>query len=285
MNWPSMTPRRVLVCACSLLLFALTGCPNLRPAPVVLAPEGATTGFMELDTEVDGDVHQGVLYVPAGYDPNRAWPLIVYLHGIGESGRDGLTQTQVGLAQEIKFRPGDFPCFVYFPQAPLGWGWTPVTPDGEPSNFHDNGPHVDQGIAYILEHYSIDRNTVGLTGISMGGLGVYGYGADNADLFTALMPISADGNRDDAPALANIPVWVLHGRNDLYVRVNRARTMVDAIVEANGIVRYTEFSDRAHEIWDEAYPDPRTIQWLLRGHKNQEPGLQLIPAPREEPMP
>ena len=56
----------------------------------------SSTGFIDM-TMVASDMEQPcVLYVPRDYDPRQEWPLVVFLHGVGECGNDGMRQTAVG---------------------------------------------------------------------------------------------------------------------------------------------------------------------------------------------
>ncbi|HET9274750.1 MAG TPA: hypothetical protein VFN96_01635, partial [Gemmatimonadales bacterium] len=61
----------------------------------------ARAGFSERTVQVGSVTHRYRIYVPVGYTPRTRWPVILFLHGAGERGVDGLRQTEVGLGPAI----------------------------------------------------------------------------------------------------------------------------------------------------------------------------------------
>lgn len=222
---------------------------------------GIPTGFINRFIEVDGRERAYVVYVPRQYDPEKAWPLVVFLHGAGERGSDGLAQTEVGIGRAIRKHPAWFPCLVLMPQCPERMWWDGAKKD------------VERMLEKTLREYNIDRSRMYLTGLSMGGYAVWVYGAEKADRFAALMPICGGGREKDAPALARVPIWAFHGADDEVVAPDESRRMVEAVRKAGGDVRYTEFEDTGHNAWDKAYGDEKHIKWLLK-QKRTEPAVR-----------
>ena len=60
------------------------------------------TGFLDRNVTVGGRAYHYEVYVPADYQTKANWPAILFLHGAGERGSDGLLQTNVGLAPAIR---------------------------------------------------------------------------------------------------------------------------------------------------------------------------------------
>src|SRR3954464_13941660 len=82
----------------------------------------------------DGHAAKYSLFVPHGYDPNVPTPVILFLHGAGEAGTDGVKPTTVSLGPAVRKREATFPFLVVFPQAservPATHGsWLPGQPD------------------------------------------------------------------------------------------------------------------------------------------------------------
>src|SRR5688500_819213 len=101
------------------LMFTLL---NLAAPALALGPD-AKAGFLGRSVRV-GDVdHAYKVYVPPSFDPARTWPVILFLHGAGERGTDGVQQTEVGLGRVLRANPERFPAVVVFPQAPPGQVW------------------------------------------------------------------------------------------------------------------------------------------------------------------
>ena len=107
-----MNAKRQLTCAALFLLFA---------GPV--QAQRVETGFLDRTVIVAGQSYRYQVYVPADYPTTATWPLILFLHGAGERGADGLLQTTVGLGPAIRHDPKRFPALVVFPQAPLDSQW------------------------------------------------------------------------------------------------------------------------------------------------------------------
>ena len=81
------------------------------------------TGFLNRSVTLGGARYPYVVYVPRDYDPSRSWPVVLFLHGSGERGSDGLRETQIGAGAAIRSAPERVPAIVVFPQAPAESRW------------------------------------------------------------------------------------------------------------------------------------------------------------------
>src|SRR5258706_4640622 len=120
------------------------------------------TGFLIRTVVVGGTTYPYSVYVPLGFDESKSWPVILFLHGSGQRGMDGLRSTQIGVAAAIRANPGRVPAVVVFPQAPEDSRWL-----GEPA---------DAAMAALeksIAEFHGDRKRIYLTGLSMGGYGTY----------------------------------------------------------------------------------------------------------------
>lgn len=245
-----------------LLLLPLLICLVGWPVPVTAAP--AETGFLNATAKVGDATMPYVVYVPRDYTPDRKWPVILFLHGAGERGSNGLPQSQVGIGTAIRMNPERFPAIVVMPQCPVGKTW------GQPvGNLGVADPGTgDLALAALdatVKLYNGDTERLYLTGLSMGGFGTWGIAARYPSKFAALMPVCGGGKPEEmAPVLKNLPVWVFHGDQDMAVPVARGREMVEAIKAAGGTkIKYTEYPGVGHNSWDKAYGDREAIAWLL----------------------
>lgn len=119
-----------IVAALGIALVA--GCISVRVEDVVLnrnVDTGNETGFLLMETRADNETQPAVLYVPADYDPAKEWPLVVFLHGLGERGSDGWRQTEVGIGKAIRWNPDRFPCLVFMPQCSRSTVWSAIEND------------------------------------------------------------------------------------------------------------------------------------------------------------
>ena len=243
-----------------LLMAALLGqgCVSMNPEEV------NPTGFIRKTMNVDGETRAYVVFVPDNYCPSQEWPLVVFLHGAGERGDEGWTQTEVGIGTAVRWHPDRFPCVILMPQCPRNIGWAARPARGEREARKGVANHIDLAIKKTLAQYNIDKDRITLTGLSMGGYGTWSYGAQNADTFAALMPICGGGDVKNAEKLATVPIWAFHGDADDVVPVDRSREMVKAVKDAGGDIKYTEYPGVDHGSWEPAYEDPESIAWLLK---------------------
>ncbi len=225
------------------------------PLLVVAQPSGAVeTGFLNRTAAAEGQSLPYVVYVPRDYTAKRQWPVVLFLHGAGERGDNGLAQTQVGIAPELRLHPERFPCLVVMPQAPRNGGW-----DGVPDDL------ALKALEEVVRKYHGDRGRLYLTGLSMGGFGSWTLAAGHPDLFAAVVPICGGGDPAKMAApLKSLPIWVFHGGDDPVVPRQHSRDMVAAIKAAgNASIKYTEYPGVGHNAWDKTYADPEVIAWLF----------------------
>src|SRR6266545_1303995 len=100
-----------------------------------LSGQHVVTGFLDRVVTVGGHTYRYQVFVPAAYGDSLAyrWPVILFLHGAGERGTDGLRQTQVGLGSAMRRDPGRFPAIAVFPQAPPDSLWEETAPGTSPT--------------------------------------------------------------------------------------------------------------------------------------------------------
>jgi predicted peptidase len=189
-----------------------------------------------------------LLFLPQGYEKsNKPWPLMLFLHGAGESGHD-LAKVKVhGPPKVVETKP-DFPFILVSPQSP-GRGWNPDLLNGL----------LDD----VIQNYRVDTNRVYLTGLSMGGFGTWELAAAHPERFAAIAPICGGGNSKDAQKLARLPIWVFHGAKDPTVPLARSQEMVDALKAVGANVKFTVYPEAQHDSWTETYNNPEFYQWLL----------------------
>jgi predicted peptidase len=222
------------------------------------------TGFLNATVKASSRSLPYVVYVPRDYTRKTPWPVILFLHGRGERGDNGLSQTEVGIGRALRLHPERFPCLVVMPQAPMGGDWS-----GAPSEL------ALKALEEVVRKYRGDRSRLYLTGLSMGGFGAFAIAAAHPDRFAAVAPICGGGEPEMmARALRSMPIWVFHGGADEVVPPQRSREMVGAIRAAGSrALRYTEYPDVGHNSWDAAYGDADLIAWMLAQRRQRRWGL------------
>jgi predicted peptidase len=240
---------------CALLLAAIVANAALPPR------------FLDRSITTNGVAYRYVVSVPAEWSPDRAWPIILFLHGSEERGEDGMVQSKVGLGLALHEHPERYPAIVVMPQCRPDFDWSSPAMEAQ----------IMAALDASAQEFHGDPLRTYLTGFSMGGYGTWAIASRHPERFAALVAICGGivfptGARikDEAPyaavagKVAGIPVWVFHGNADRNVSVTESREMVKLLRELHSDVRYTEYDKVAHESWNRAYGEDELPVWLFR---------------------
>ena len=187
---------------------------------------------------------------PSSGPPSRGWPLVLFLHGVGERGDDLTLVARYALPRLIE-QGRDFPFVVVSPQCPAGQRWT--------DRLADLGRLLDE----LQRRLSIDRDRVSVTGLSMGGEGAWALAAAYPGRFAAVAPVCGRADPTQAPRLRGVAVWAFHGQRDETVPATHTIDMVAAIEASGGRARATIYPELGHDCWDAAYATGELYEWLL----------------------
>jgi predicted peptidase len=238
------------------------------------------TGFLDRSVTVEGRTFHYQVYVPFDWTPDRKWPVILFLHGSGERGSDGVLQTQIGLPAAIRQHVLRFPFVVVIPQCNEDARWIDPIPQ-------------QMAIAALdasVSEFNGDIDRLYLTGLSLGGAGTWNIAGKYPKKFAAIAPVcgrvkrrdtaqhtntqQANSPEDDravyleaARKVKDLPIWVYHGGADDTVPVTESRNMVEELRIFNADVSYTEYPGVGHNSWDNAYGEANFPQWLLAQHR------------------
>ncbi|NLT43143.1 MAG: prolyl oligopeptidase family serine peptidase [Anaerolineae bacterium] len=202
-----------------------------------------------------------LLHLPADYgkDPDKRWPLILFLHGMGERG-DDLGKVKIhGIPKRVERDPS-FPFVTVSPQCPLDSVWTSQL------------PALETLLDSVLDQYAVDPARVYLTGLSMGGYGSWALGSQSPQRFAAVVPICGGGRPEagfpaKVAALKEVPVWAFHGAKDDVVPLAESETLVDHLRSVGGDARLTVYPDCGHNSWAQTYDNPYLYRWMLKYHR------------------
>lgn len=258
----------------SLAVFALLllGCQSLdhdQSAEVIQQP-------MELVRTMGSSVasHQltYLLQSPSGIKPDAGWPLLLFLHGYGECGNDIQNVKKHGPPKLISRFDSLKRCVVISPQCPRDSWW-----------------RVDALRALIeeiiAERGDIDRDRLYVTGLSMGGYGIWSFISRYPNYFAAAAPICGGGDPFRLPAnrppekagivnefdsdglksATDLPIWTFHGTDDNSVPILETEMLVDLLKDGgNQSVKFTAYQEVGHVgAWEKAYDDPSLWDWLF----------------------
>jgi predicted peptidase len=233
--------------------------------------------LLERRVIVDGAEYRYRVYVPRGWSRDAAWPVVLFLHGGGGYGQDGVSPTNEGLGPAIRRHPERFPALVVFPQTPANGtpGWQQV-----------GGRIALAALDNTLAEFRGDPSRVVLTGLSIGGNGAWflayhhperfagllvvcGFvverkGSMYPILYPSIVPGATNPSAAVAQKVAHIPTWIFHGDADRTVPVEHSRRMAAELRALRAPVQYTELHGVDHNAWDYTYDRADVASWLVR---------------------
>ena len=245
------------------------------------------------DVEED-TVYPYRIYVPEDYDAEKAYPVVVALHGGGNRGTDnasqlGQLQAQIWVDKQLTGEIEDV--IVVAPQQSPKYGF-----------FLDSNCVTDV-LDDVEANYNVDPDRIYLTGTSMGGMGCWSTAAADPDRFAAFLACAGvypdarytfpvgiiapafEGDvvqvitpeeewkgamKQYAEALKDLPIWMFHSKADAMAPVSYTEYMQACMREAGATTcTFTYFEDAAHgqsyQTIVAEYPD--AFAWLLQQHK------------------
>lgn len=183
--------------------------------------------------------------------PGRRYPLVVTLHGYGESGTDNFAQI-AGNQLSVAFTNPARPAFVLSPQAPPG---TPGT-DGW-WNPDLRATVIALVRSTLATNRAIDPSRVYLAGLSMGSYGSWGLLPEHHDLFAGAVLTCGAGNETAATAtLGDFPIWAVHSIDDAIVPYDAPGSdyrIFTALEAAGNPITWSEWPGTAPDRTQEAY--------------------------------
>ena len=203
-----------------------------------------------------------LVHIPekAKQNPEKKWPMILFLHGAAKRGDDLNLIKQYGVPKEVENNK-DFQFITISPQCPNEVIWIELL-DELNALYH-----------YALENYPVDQERIYLTGLSMGAFGSWAFATKYPEYFAAIAPVCGGSpwslNRTDpVQSIKDIPIWVFHGAMDEIVPVQKSADMVRTLKEFGADVRLTIYPEANHDSWTLTYSNPDLYSWFLQ-HKRK----------------
>jgi predicted peptidase len=195
-----------------------------------------------------------LLYLPPNYNTEGMWPLVLFLHGMGQRGDDLNLIKKHGIPKIVEEQ--DYPFVAVSPQCPSESRWT----------MELDALHAL--IVDVVNSYAIDRSRIYLTGLSLGGYGAWHLAEAYPHLFAAIIPICGGtrpmiGFPERIKVLKDTPIWVFHGAKDDVVPLKNSQDLVDVLTQHGGNVKFTIYPDAGHDSWTRTYENPDVFTWLM----------------------
>jgi len=233
-------------------------------------------------TVINANCHGFYEYLPQGYNPatTETYPIILFVHGLGETGDGTNGQLQRVLTHGIPklINQGVFPTSFTVPGQTQAHRFIVISPQfiGWPSP-----ADMDAVLNYAILHYKVNINRVYVTGLSMGGGITWEYPgslAAYANRIAAIVPVCGaswpEPVRAYVIAAANVKVWATHNNGDPQVPVHYTEDYVmhinSAPVPPTVPAKKSIFVANSHDAWTKTY-DPNftengmnIYQWMLQ---------------------
>jgi len=216
---------------------------------------------------------------PENFDAKQKYPIVFFLHGSGERGNDNAAQLRNGgklfLKETVR---KDFPAIVVFPQCSSDSFWANVDfkstdPAKRGFNFSTGGKptkamHALMGmIDNLLDKPYVDKKSVYVGGLSMGGMGTFELLRRKRKTFAAAFAICGGDNIANVQKYKKTPLWIFHGEKDDVVPVGLSTAIADQLKVLDVDPKITLYPNDNHNSWDSAFAEPELLPWLFSHHK------------------
>ena len=189
--------------------------------------------------------HSELLYriaTPSGIEPDKKYPLVIFLHGSGKRGNDNVSQLIYGvndiLKNALKIQQ---PTYLIAPQCPSGVWWDEAQPNKKDAT-QKSISALDAVIELTMDTMSkepIDPKRIYITGLSMGGFGTWSALEKKPDLFAAAIPICGGGSPQNVTIYKHVPIQIFHGMADPSVLPMRSQKMHEALKAVGSTAKLT----------------------------------------------
>jgi Phospholipase/Carboxylesterase len=232
--------------------------------------------------------------VPARYNlTTKKYPLILFIHGIGELGTSLSRMNCCGLPRHLYNKT--FP--ANFNVNGLNYSFIVMAPQFK---VRPSAAQIQSVIDYAKRRFRIDETRIYVTGLSMGGGSTWDYSAVYGQYAAAVVPVC--GGTKPTTTLAaqvaskNLPIWGLYSSADAVIPVQWGRDWFNWIDARNVTfapkTKLTIWTDVSHNsTWGRAF-NPLTVvdgyniyRWMLLHKRGTTTTTEPAPAPAPEPTP
>ena len=223
----------------------------------------------ELSFKVEGnesDVLRYRLFVPDHQGADEQLPLIVWLHGHGENGRDNAAQLKwLDWVFRDASRRSQYRFYVLAPQWPKDGQADSSPPSPESAFDQDMIEAVRRMIDRTIAEERVDDSRITVAGVSAGGNATWQIVSRFPTRFAGAAPMgSAAVNPSDIANIVRTPVWTFFSRDDPPELLSTIRLRTAEVAARGGTIMLTETQGMGHDCWTEAFRDHAILEWLLR---------------------
>ncbi|MDA8685496.1 dienelactone hydrolase family protein [Robiginitalea sp.] len=226
---------------------------------LLVSPFGWAQPKIELHTKktITEETLDYYLYYPEGYHDikDQLFPLLLFLHGGGESGLDHQTIEKLG-PPKMLVEDLNVPMLILAPQNPHTMQWW-------------NTRAVKQLLDAVIQSNRVDTSRIYITGLSRGGAACWEMAVHYPDTFAAMAVVCGMSPKPYAGWLnPEMGIWLFHGTADPIIPFEESQRMMNRLKQLGFSVTFTQYQGLGHEIWDRAYRTKNLFDWFLSHHLN-----------------
>lgn len=247
-------------------------------------PTSTTKGMKNYESyfvsKEDGKPHGYIISTPLDYNTSKKYPLLLFMHGSGEKPGNDYDLNKLkyhGPHKEIFDKGRSFPAIIVSFQLSkyegefnpkvvkelidIVSGLRSAPDDDDDDDDDDNDDNRNKGkkkdkANVGLQKYSIDLNRIHLTGLSLGGNGVFKTAFTYPDFFASISEFAGyTGSKNDMSRI-KVPTYIRHSTGDgtvgSYNAVN-ARDWINAANTNKQLVNFLLFNSNNHDSWSSEY--------------------------------
>lgn len=259
MNSRSLTRREFVASGVAAAGILVTACLdpatgpafNLTDAELLARPMVPSGTVSAGSTPIGiGNPHDGFMYVPASYQPSIPAPLLILIHGDGQTSASWKTGAMLALADE-------FGVVLLAPDArSTNWDYIVDRQFGVDVDF------IDLALGKLFSKVNIDATRIGMAGFSDGASYTLSLGIINSDFIKSVIAFS--------PAAMYVPIrkgspriFIAHGIEDTISPIGRSRDGIVPVLFSVGLEpHYVEFTG-GHEIPTDIQRE--AMEWFTDG--------------------
>ena len=242
----------------------------------VLSQSQDKSAFVKKLFVFKGDTLPVRILYPENFDKTKKYPLMIFLHGSGERGKDNEKQLIHG--SKIFLEPGfraNTQAVIIFPQCSNEsyWANVKITNDNigkRNFDFQKRGkPTVAMKLllAYLdeLEDLSyLDKQRFYVGGLSMGGMGTLEILRREPKTFAAAFAICGADNVANVKKYANkLPLWLFHGLKDDVVLPEYTINIANELKRLGAEYKLNLYPNANHNSWDAAFAESDFLPWVF----------------------
>lgn len=202
------------------------------------------------ETVVKEDFHY-YLYFPEDYQDkeDEEFPLLLFLHGGGESGGN-LEEIKSNGPPKLIAEGNEFPFLILAPQNPHVKKWW-------------NTYALIELLDEIVATNRVDKKRIYLSGLSRGGGAAWELVVQYPEKFAALAVVCGMSPLPYAGWIdKEMPIWVFHGTEDQSIPFSESQDMVNKLKSMGYDIKFTTYEGVGHNSWEKAYTTEELYTWF-----------------------